>query len=128
MAIRCALVFMVLQLGSCLRPTAEANESNEGLLQSGSNGTVAGSCCCYRPVGSITYTNPFGAECPVKGAKPPKSDRGCFRPAKPSPCSTGPHKYDIYCEWYSFFDCSNPLTNSENIMWNKAWRKIYDNM
>ena len=128
------LVFAMLHFGFSLRSEhaphdldVEDMQGNGALLQSNSN--VTGSdCCCWRPAAHKVYTNPFGAKCPVKGAKFPESERGCFRPAKPSPCSSGPHKHDMYCEWYHVLDCASSLRYPGDIMWNYAWKKIYENM
>ena len=140
MAIRSSiLVFATLMcFGCCLREhhqhgtvarnvvnTLEGNvESNVGDLESNSNETRASKCCCYQPVGDLVFTNPWGSQCPVKGAR---VSRGCARPRKASPCAIGPNKYDMYCEWYYALDCNSKFRNAENIMWNKAWQGRYNN-
>ena len=123
------LLFVALvQLGCCIRHRDDAQEEGAAVhLKSDSNST-SGTCCCYRPVGSKVYTNPFGDECPVKGAIFPKSERGCFRPAKASPCDVGPNKYDMYCQKYYMLACDTRLTSPDSIMWNKPWQRDYDRM
>mmetsp|Transcript_24812 Transcript_24812/g.40358 ORF Transcript_24812/g.40358 Transcript_24812/m.40358 type:complete len:136 (-) Transcript_24812:100-507(-) len=125
------LVMTLMQPGYCLRAD-HAHEVHDadlsaGLLErleSDSNVTF-GKCCCFRPVGSIVYQDPFGSSCPVKGASYP---RGCAYPKKASPCSVGPNKYDVYCEKYYALDCDSRVRNPESIMWNTAWQRNYDNM
>ena len=125
MAIRGAFVVMTFtQLGNCLR---QGHEHDEGLLESKSNVTVTGrTCCCYQPVGSRVYTDPFRGSCPVK------PDRACYnhrkRP-KPSACDVGrADMYDMYCEWYYVLACNSRLRSAERIMWNTDWETDYERM
>ena len=122
MAIHVAFVMMTLTLGNCLR--TDPPHEHSGLLESASNVTVTGrKCCCYRPVGSKVYTNPWKGNCPVKPG------RGCASPGKPSPCEPKKaDKYDMYCEWYYILDCNSMFRNAENIMWNTAWESDYEHM
>ena len=129
---RAVVLFFVafMQLGCCIRHQDDSHGEHADVhVKSDSNSTFGPRCCCFRPVGSKVYTNPFGdTTCPVKGAKPPDSERGCLRPAKASPCAVGPNKYDMYCEKYYMLSCDTVLTSADSIMWNKPWQRIYDGM
>eukprot|EP00438_Fugacium_kawagutii_P036429 Skav236214 [mRNA] locus=scaffold98:284980:285937:- [translate_table: standard] len=124
-----AFVFLTLVAsGSCLRADDEAH--HEELLESETNVTgqvTGGYCCCYRPVGSKMYQDPWGTSCPLKGNKPPKSERGCAMPNKPSPCKVNANKYDVYCEWNYVMPCSTIL-RPHTIVWNTAWIPQYERM